>query len=819
MIKPSLVHFTQPELIIWAGLNDMIVQPKLAYSFIGDNGYQSGDSSPEKYLFVADAETGDILYIENLIIFVNVYGNVRGRATEDKGADICESEIAEDLMWARVNIGDTVAYADENGDFTISNPGSSQVTVESRLWGKWFKVSNQAGPDTVLTKKVTPPGPADFLHNGANSDEYVRAEVNGYFQSNIVRDFTLIYNPDYPGLQQNEFPVNVNINDNCNAYYDGNSINFYRAGGQCPNTAFSTVVHHEYGHHLVAMAGSGQGQYGEGMGDVMGVLITDDSGTGWGFFGNCDSPLRDADNDLQYPCGGEIHYCGQLLSGCVWDTRNELKSNYPSTYLEIISNLAINAMLLHTGSSITPSITIDYLVLDDDNGNIYDGTPHYWEIAEGFGAHNMDAPELALLAFEFPDGLPKIIFPSGKTTAQVIVKGVTGNPEPGTGVLHFNDGSGWEEIPMTETESNVYEAAFPGGDCQNQVSFYFTAETTDGQTQFWPIGAPEEVYNTVFAYDIEIKILDNFETDLGWTVENDPYLSTGAWERGAPVGGGVRGDPPTDYDGSGQCYLTDNRYGDSDIDDGITWLISPTIDLSGIDNAKIDYSLWYTNNYGNDPNNDLFKVYVSNDDGEEWNLVEIIGPETTSGWKEKSFMIGDFVTPTSEVKVRFEASDLNAGSVVEAGIDAFSVIIFDCEPPPIPDLTCSGYLQWNNVNAGEIIKTTIDIWNIGDPDSLLDWEIIECPIWCAWTFSPSYGEDLTPEFGAFTVEVEIVAPDQQNQEFFGEVKIINMDNINDFDIIPVKIKTPRIRTTNTFFLQLLQQISNRFAILFNLLGL
>jgi len=403
--SPVLVHFTQPELVIWAGLNDMVVKPKLAYSFIGDNGYQNGESSPLKYLFVTNAETGDILYIENLILFVNVTGNVQGKATQDKGADICEDELAEYLMWARVNIGGTVAYADENGNFTIPNSGSSSVTVESRLWGKWFKVSNQAGADTVLYKTITPPGPVNFMHNNQNNDEYKRAEVNGYFQANIVRDFTLIYNPDYPGLDETEFQVNVNINSNCNAYYDYESINFFRSGSGCSNTAFSTIIHHEYGHHLVEMAGSGQGQYGEGMADVMGVLILDDPGLAYGFYSNdCDTPLRTANNTLQYPCGGEIHYCGQLLSGCIWDTRNELVITNPSNYSDIISNLAINAMLLHTGDMITPAITIDYLTLDDDNGNISDGTPHYREIAAGFGAHNMNAPPVSPGTPDAPDG-------------------------------------------------------------------------------------------------------------------------------------------------------------------------------------------------------------------------------------------------------------------------------------------------------------------------------------------------------------------------------------------------------------------------------
>jgi hypothetical protein len=678
---PNLVNFTEPELVIWAGVDDEMVEPTLAYSFIGDNGRPADGSPPERYLFVTDAETGAILYQENLIIFEDVEGNVQGKATQGRAADYCEKESAEGMPWTRVNIGSTVAYADSNGDFVIPNAGSSEVTVESRLRGLWFSVTNQAGPNSVLYDSVIPPGPASFMHNDPNTDEFVRAEVNGYLQANIVRDFTLWYNPAYPGLQQNEFPVYVNDNTGyCpgNAWYDGYSITFCRAASGYPNTAWSSVIHHEYGHHLVAMAGSGQGAYGEGMGDIMGLLILDEPGTGWGFYGDCNTPLRNADNDMQYPCEGEIHYCGQLLSGCVWSTRNELLITNPDTYLDILSNLAINTMLLHTGTSIDPSITIDYLTLDDDNGNIYDGTPHYDEIAAGFGAHNMDAPELPLLSFSFPDGLPEIISPAGGTTLRVVVNGATADPDPGTGVMYLDDGSGWEEIPLTEIETNVYDAVFPEADCGTRVSFYFQAQTTGGQPQVWPMGAPDQLFHTVAAVFLQVEFSDDFNLNLGWTVENDPSLTDGAWERGIPVGGGDRGDPPTDFDGSGYCYLTDNEDGNSDVDDGITWLTSPSLDLSAGVNAKIHYALWYTNNVGGGPNADFFKVYLSDDDGANWTLAETVGPVTSAGWTEYDVLLGDFVTPTNQVKVRFEASDLDVPSVVEAGIDDFVVSVYRC---------------------------------------------------------------------------------------------------------------------------------------------
>jgi hypothetical protein len=685
---PGLVNFTDPQMVIWAGINDISARPTLAYSFIGDNGYESGSTNPAKRLFVTDAATGEILYSEDMILHTDVYGKVEGKATQNYAAEQCDEELATPMPYAEVAIGSTVAYADENGDFVIPNAGDSQVTVESWMRGQWFKVQNQgSGGNAHLSLNVIPPGPANFLHNEPNSDENLRAQVNGYLQANVVHDLVLYVNPDYPNMHQFQFPVNVNLNSTCNAYYDYSSINFYHSGGGCPNTAFGTVVHHEYGHHVVSCGGSGQDQYGEGMADVMGVLITDDSGLAYGFYMDCDVPLRNADNDMQYPCSGESHYCGPLLSGCVWSTRNELVVTEPDDYHDILANLAINAVLLHTGSVIDPSITIDWLTLDDDNGDIYDGTPHYYEIAAGFGAHNMDAPELAFISFAFPNGLPDLISPSGGTRVRVEVDAVIEDPEPGTGILHFDDGSGWVEIPMEEIQDNLYDAVFPAVECGTKVSYYFSAESTEGHIQYYPAGAPNDVLTAVAAYGMEIVFADNFEADLGWTVQNDQYLTSGAWQRGVPAGNGDRGDPPTDYDGSGKCYVTGNAYGDYDVDGGTTWLISPTMDLSEGGTSEISFALWYTNNYGNDPNNDLFKIYVSNNNGSTWVLAETVGPQTPEPeeWYVHSFIVNDFVTPTNQVKVRFEASDLNDGSVVEAGIDAVGVKTYICAQVSLPE--------------------------------------------------------------------------------------------------------------------------------------
>jgi hypothetical protein len=193
-------------------------------------------------------------------------------------------------------------------------------------------------------------------------------------------------------------------------------------------------------------------------------------------------------------------------------------------------------------------------------------------------------------------------------------------------------------------------------------------------------------YETAVGTNVLIAA-DDFETDQGWTVEDDPGLATGSWERGIPINDN-RGDPPTDFDGSGRCYVTGNT-DDEDVDSGYTRLISPAFDLSGLD-PEIHYALWYSNNFGSDPNNDLFITEVSNDDGANWVTAETIGPVAGGGWQLRSFRVADFVAPTSAVRVRFEASDFNLGSVVEAAVDAFSITRFECVDPCLADLDGDG---------------------------------------------------------------------------------------------------------------------------------
>ncbi len=706
---------SEPTLVIYAGDEFTPVRPRLALEFEATAGYQWDLETYGKRLFVIDAANGGVLYEENRILHGQSQdGMVRGMATQSSGADHCEVEEWEGMPYGEVTSGSNTAYADADGNYVIDLDGN---TITSYLEGLYFNVQNQGGSDSSVTINVSGPSDGVISHNQPNTSEYYRAEVNGYLHANIVRDFTLAYNPSYPVIaNQYDWPVNVNISSTCNAYYDYESINFYRAGGGCGNTAFSVVVHHEYGHHLVASAGSGQGEYGEGMGDVMGVLVTGDPELARGFYDNdCINGIRNADNNCQYSasscstCGSAIHSCGQLISGCVWDIRENLMVTQPDSYNDIISSLAINSMPMHNGTSINEAIAIDYLTLDDNDGNIYNGTPHFAEISGGFNVHGIDTPDLQLLSLSLPDGLPSFVDPDGGTTIAVHVENLSGTHDEGSGTIWVRTDGGFNSYTMDYAGDGLYSGTVPASECGTGVDIYFSAQTTSGVTVVLPNGAPSNHYTVLSAAgDSEVSFSDDFETDLGWSVGGSSTGSgDGRWQRGTPAGGGDRGDPPTDADGSGQCYLTGNADGNTDVDDGSTILTSPQMDASG--EKVLGYWRWYDNSFGGSPYADTFVIEISDDNGSSWMNLETVGPtgsEVEGGWyyKECTLVAIAGFHPNAEFRARYTASDLGAGSVIEAAVDGITLLEIDCEGD-----ACVG-----DVNADGTVDVTDLLTVIGD---------------------------------------------------------------------------------------------------------
>ncbi len=285
------------------------------------------------------------------------------------------------------------------------------------------------------------------------------------------------------------------------------------------------------------------------------------------------------------------------------------------------------------------------------------------------------------LLFDYPSGRPEIIHPSGGVAFVVEVIGQNGTePQPGTGMLHFDRGAGFESVPMNDLGGNIYEAVFPATPCGTAVRYYISAETTTGFVVNDPLNAPASFFSAVSAASATTHFADDFQTDLGWTVENQELMD-GAWERGVPAGAGDRGDPTEDYDGSGSCYVTDNTAGNSDVDGGPTRLISPIIDLSGETTAALTYARRF---YNDDRDADRLDVEASSDGGVNWTSIE--SAAHTGSWVLVQVNLEDFIPLTSEIRLRFSATDNPNDSVTEAGLDAVALRTFSCGAVELTDV-------------------------------------------------------------------------------------------------------------------------------------
>ena len=242
--------------------------------------------------------------------------------------------------------------------------------------------------------------------------------------------------------------------------------------------------------------------------------------------------------------------------------------------------------------------------------------------------------------------------------------------QAGTGTLFYRfDGGAFQAVSLASLGGNLYEGVLPHTEPGDLPEFYFSAQGDGGTTVTLPKDAP----STLFSFEVyfaEILFEDDFETDKGWTVYNDPSLVTGAFERADPQG--TSAQPEDDHSAGGtRCYVTghlDGNIGDHDVDGGPTILISPELDLSGGDGVMTFYVWFYHSDNGTfQP----LRIQLSDDGGSTWTLVEDMS--NSPAWNLRTVKVSDFVSPTEHVKIRFRATDNPNDSVVEALVDDFTV--------------------------------------------------------------------------------------------------------------------------------------------------
>lgn len=506
--------------------------------------------------------------------------------------------------------GQNVTTAADGG---VTWSPDAQVQLTTAVVGDFVTVQNQLngkqGQLASTTMPISPGGGALWDASVHPTDD---AQVQAFLDTNIVKQFVRDNidpaMPNLPGAMENlDHPLiaNVNINQSCNAFFDGKAINFLEANAKCQNSALvQDVLFHEFGHDLheseiIEGVGAFDPGMSEGVGDFLAVNMTNDSGLGRGFFYD-DEPLRELDPAIKceplHGCSapewtwptdiGEIHHTGLIFGGTWWDLRKAFLIQLGDVEGEkLILKLYLGAI---RRSVDIPSSLVEALAADDDDGDLSNGTPHECTIRAAFGAHGMTTSTGVLdsrgatranalatsVKVNVSGGSPRC---NENTLGMQIVygPGETGQPDAGSvNAVEGSDGSFSAMLPLA---------------LHGDVLFQANVQFTNGARITLPdnLADPEyQMYSgrTVQLYCTGFDFADPFTE--GWTTGTGDDSPT-PWAWGTPTAGAT--DPHFAF--SGDKALVEALDGDY-APKTFSYVAMPPIDVGNYSDVRLQYRRW-----------------------------------------------------------------------------------------------------------------------------------------------------------------------------------------------------------------------------------
>jgi hypothetical protein len=272
---------------------------------------------------------------------------------------------------------------DGGGGFAFRGEAGPLI-VTANLHGAYVDVHNLGGPNANFVGMMRPDSPYALEWTETRStpeerDVFRAVNATNRFVATVFPELAWIHEP---------LVAYVNHPRTCNAYWNGSSINFFIGGNGCNNTGrIFDVVAHEWGHGFDAHAPGAaiDGALGEFIGDLISFVQTKSPLLGPGFFTN-GKPARDLE-DPAFQCFDpkkrEVHAAGHLLGAVVWDIFEDLER--AGVTGEHLKRLMLRPIAIAQTRS---EWYLAMLAVDDDDGNLANGTPHECLIYNQFKAHS-----------------------------------------------------------------------------------------------------------------------------------------------------------------------------------------------------------------------------------------------------------------------------------------------------------------------------------------------------------------------------------------------------------------------------------------------
>jgi hypothetical protein len=359
------------------------------------------------------------------------------------------AEVDGGIMWLGSQILRPMPSADISISPFCANSGGWYVypggTVTSTLTGCLVNINDNCGTISqtanLTTGEIafgTSPG-SNCSTPGFGGLGNTRSARTQFYHLNRVKEMGRGWFPSNAWLAAS-LTANVNINSTCNAFWSPSlgTVNFYRSGGGCGNTGeIEAVSLHEWGHGMDQNDGNGSSidkGTGETYGDFTAALVTHRSCIGSGFrttncggygdactsctgvrdidfalhtsatahtVANFTQPLCPTSGTYQGPCGREGHCESYISSEALWDFANrDLPSPGTASAWNVAERLWYQSRPTATrGFTCVPSGTWSshgcttgtnwrtMRAVDDDDGNLANGTPHGGALYNAFNRH------------------------------------------------------------------------------------------------------------------------------------------------------------------------------------------------------------------------------------------------------------------------------------------------------------------------------------------------------------------------------------------------------------------------------------------------
>lgn len=535
---PGADHTVEPARLVVLPIED---GSGLAYRLCWETHTRTLEG-PGIWTSLVDAQTGELVSVWNEVRFF------AGSLTAEHDNRNPNGGMTSSPLYLGHVTGATSAYADVFGAFEVDP--DAQGGVSGDLNGSYVRVVNDDGDNAsaVWTE-------GEFAWTTDNADI---AELDSYIFLHHVKWWGEIYAPEVD-MVHDKLRSTVNINQSCNAYYDG-SVNFFKAGGGCNNTGrLADVNYHEWGHgfhYYSLIAGQFDGSMSEGIGDVTSFLLTSDAVVAPYFMQN-GSGIRRVDTDRVYPADvvGEVHTDGLIFAGAVWDLWNILEEEFESDYAyDTTSELFARGI---KGGPTVPESYDEFIVADDDDGDLGNGTPHTCEILEAFQRHGLGpGGSTGTLLYVGHEGLTNF----GAAAPEYELSAEVGNLAPNCidfevaeAKVHWSvdDGETWDVAQLDVDGAEVF-GAIPAQEPGSIVQYFLSLEDTEGANVYNPEGGQINPH-TFLVGDVEEVYCEDFEGSDGggfthMLVAGEDVEGADDWMHGTPVG--VATDPDFAFSGN-----------------------------------------------------------------------------------------------------------------------------------------------------------------------------------------------------------------------------------------------------------------------------